>query len=88
MRDLSAKQYKCFPMLSDGADRFRDDLLRPLLIERVPGTSGNRKARQHIISKLQSTNIWDIEFDSFDAMTPVKCKRLCFVFNLIFILGW
>ncbi|CAF2548711.1 unnamed protein product [Rotaria sp. Silwood2] len=70
VREIGAKQYQCFSTLSDNSDDFRLNLLRPLLIERVSGTSGNAKARQFIMSKLQSTNMWNIELDTFDEMTP------------------
>ncbi|CAF4698986.1 unnamed protein product, partial [Rotaria sp. Silwood1] len=70
IREIGAKQYQCFSTISDNSDDFRQNLLRPLLIERVPGTPGNARARQFIISKLQSINMWDIELDTFDEMTP------------------
>ena len=39
-------------------------------MERVSGTPGAAQARQHILSKLRSTGLWDIELDTFDAPTP------------------
>ncbi len=72
VREIDSKQFQCFSTVSDNSNDFRQNLLRPLLIERVSGTQGNAQARQHIISKLRSTNLWNIDFDTFDAMTPVK----------------
>jgi glutaminyl-peptide cyclotransferase len=70
VKSIDAKQYQCFSTLADNPDGFRENLLRPLLIQRVSGTPGNAQARQHILSKLYSTNLWNIELDTFDAMTP------------------
>ncbi|CAF3765682.1 unnamed protein product [Rotaria sordida] len=70
VREIGAKQYQCFSTLSDDSEDFRVNLLRPLLIERVSGTQGNVKARQFIISKLRSLDMWHIELDTFDEMTP------------------
>ncbi|CAF0806874.1 unnamed protein product [Adineta ricciae] len=70
VKEIESKQYKCFSPLSDNSDEFHSKLLQPLLIPRVSGTPGNAQARQHIVSKLRSTNMWNIEFDTFDAMTP------------------
>ncbi|CAF4274959.1 unnamed protein product, partial [Rotaria sordida] len=39
-------------------------------IERVSATQANVKARQFIISKLRSLDMWHIELDTFDEMTP------------------
>ncbi|CAF4356736.1 unnamed protein product, partial [Adineta steineri] len=63
-------QYQCFSTLSDKSDKFHTKLLQPLLIKRVSGTRGNAQVRQHIISILQSTKIWNIEYDTFNSMTP------------------
>ena len=72
VKEIDSKQYKCFSPLSDNSDEFRSTLLQPLLLPRVSGTPGNAQARQHIVSKLRSTNMWNIDFDTFDAMTPVR----------------
>lgn len=72
LRSIDAKQYQCFSTQYDDSNDFRMNLLRPLLIERVSGTAGNAQARNYIVSKLRSSNMWNIEFDTFDAMTPVK----------------
>ncbi|CAF1257460.1 unnamed protein product [Rotaria magnacalcarata] len=69
VREISAKQYQCFS-ISENSNDFRTNLLRPLLIQRVSGTPGNARARQFILSKLQSLNMWDIELDTFDEKTP------------------
>jgi glutaminyl-peptide cyclotransferase len=70
VKAINAKQYQCFSTIPNNFDDFRENLLRPLLIPRVSGTTGNAQARQHILSKLRSTNMWNIELDTFDAMTP------------------
>lgn len=70
VREIDSKQYRCFSSGAGAADEFRSQLLKPLLIERVSGTPGNAQARQHILSKLHSTNMWNVELDTFDAQTP------------------
>ena len=42
-----------------------------MLIERVSGTTGAARAREHILSKLRSTNLFHIELDTFDDQTPI-----------------
>ncbi|XP_077421175.1 glutaminyl-peptide cyclotransferase-like a isoform X2 [Vanacampus margaritifer] len=45
--------------------------LKPLLIERLPGTHGSKIVRQHITTTLSSLSAsWDIELDPFLAVTP------------------
>lgn len=45
--------------------------LRPLLIERVPGTAGSQTIRQHILSQLGSLSAgWTLEENSFVSSTP------------------
>uniref|UniRef100_A0A671RMD7 glutaminyl-peptide cyclotransferase n=1 Tax=Sinocyclocheilus anshuiensis TaxID=1608454 RepID=A0A671RMD7_9TELE len=45
--------------------------LRPLLIERVPGTAGSQTIRQHILSQLDSLSAgWTLEENSFVSSTP------------------
>ncbi|KAJ8044688.1 Glutaminyl-peptide cyclotransferase [Holothuria leucospilota] len=51
-------------------DNFYERELRPLLIPRVPGTEGNEAARNHIISRLNSLNMWTIELDKFTDRAP------------------
>lgn len=72
VREIDSKQFQCFSPLSDNSDEFRQRLLKPLLIPRVSGTPGNAQARQHIVSTLRSTNMWHVDFDTFDATTPVS----------------
>jgi len=82
--NLDKKNFQCF---STAVDDFRENLLRPLLIERVSGTIGNTQARQHILSKLHSTNLWDVELDTFDSMTPVSrnIKSIDWLYALLFV---
>ncbi|KAJ8280767.1 hypothetical protein GJAV_G00058750 [Gymnothorax javanicus] len=45
--------------------------LRPILIERLPGTSGSKAVREHISSRLGSLSAgWSVELDSFPSPTP------------------
>ncbi|KAG9460498.1 hypothetical protein GDO78_021464, partial [Eleutherodactylus coqui] len=45
--------------------------LKPMLIERPPGSPGNRLVRELISGHLRSlTAQWTLEFDLFDAVTP------------------
>nr|AAI34853.1 Si:dkey-149j18.2 [Danio rerio] len=45
--------------------------LRPLLIERVPGTTGSQIIRQHILSQLRSLSAgWTLEENDFVSSTP------------------
>ncbi|KAM3875582.1 glutaminyl-peptide cyclotransferase-like a [Diretmus argenteus] len=54
----------------DGA-RLWETHLRPILIERLPGTQGSLAVRQHISSTLSSLSAgWTIDLDSFQAPTP------------------
>lgn len=72
MREITAKQYQCFSIISDNSDDFRNNLLRPILIPRVPGSPGNIKVREFILSKLSALNMWQIELDTFVDKTPVE----------------
>lgn len=54
----------------DGA-RLWETHLRPMLIERVPGTAGSKAVLQHIVSQLHSLSAgWTVEEDSFQSSTP------------------
>lgn len=51
--------------------RLWETYLRPILIERLPGTPGSLVVQQHITSTLSSLSAgWDIDFDSFQSPTP------------------
>ncbi|XP_061073091.1 glutaminyl-peptide cyclotransferase-like a [Conger conger] len=51
--------------------RLWEALLRPILVERLPGTPGSKAVRQHITSQLGSLSAgWSVEEDSFPAPTP------------------
>ncbi|BFZ07457.1 hypothetical protein BsWGS_10496 [Bradybaena similaris] len=52
--------------LSD-MDHFKSSVLRPLLVERVSGTDGNKGVQNHIKSLLTS---WQLEEDTFVDSTP------------------
>ncbi|XP_021443067.2 glutaminyl-peptide cyclotransferase-like a isoform X1 [Oncorhynchus mykiss] len=54
----------------DGS-RLWETHLRPILIERLPGTLGSQAVRQHISSTLSSLSAgWTVELDSFLSPTP------------------
>ncbi|XP_062341544.1 glutaminyl-peptide cyclotransferase-like protein [Osmerus eperlanus] len=45
--------------------------LRPMLVERLPGTKGSRMVREHIYSHLESLSAgWSLEIDTFNSPTP------------------
>lgn len=45
--------------------------LRPLLVERLPGSPGSSAVRQHLLSSLRSLSAgWTVEVDSFSSLTP------------------
>lgn len=74
---LSHKPSKCSPAqirrLASQVDSSRlwEIYLRPILIERLPGTSGSLAVQQHLTSTLSSLSAdWDIDFDSFQSPTP------------------
>lgn len=51
--------------------RLMETYLRPILIERLPGTPGSLSVRQHITATLSSLSAgWDIDLDSFQSPTP------------------
>jgi len=52
---------------------FNRTYLKPLLIQRVSGTEGNRIAREFIVEKLKAVN-WHVELDSFEEKTPLGIK--------------
>ncbi|XP_071595248.1 glutaminyl-peptide cyclotransferase [Heliangelus exortis] len=55
---------------TDISEMWENDL-RPMLIERYPGSPGNYIVRQHIKQRLQRLQAgWDIEEDTFQADTP------------------
>ncbi|KFP00970.1 Glutaminyl-peptide cyclotransferase, partial [Calypte anna] len=55
---------------TDISEMWENDL-RPMLIERYPGSPGNYIVRQHIKQRLQRLQAgWDIEEDTFQANTP------------------
>ncbi|XP_028976612.1 glutaminyl-peptide cyclotransferase-like protein isoform X2 [Esox lucius] len=59
-------------------------LLRPILVERLPGTRGSRRVREHIYSHLEFLSAgWSLEIDSFKSPTP---KGLITFSNLLAVL--
>uniref|UniRef100_A0A3P9LPU9 Glutaminyl-peptide cyclotransferase n=1 Tax=Oryzias latipes TaxID=8090 RepID=A0A3P9LPU9_ORYLA len=74
---LSHKPTKCHPAqirhLASRVDgtRLWETHLRPILIERLPGTQGSLAVQQHITSSLSSLSAgWSVELDSFQSPTP------------------
>ncbi|XP_060779376.1 glutaminyl-peptide cyclotransferase-like a isoform X3 [Neoarius graeffei] len=69
-RTLSLAQVRQFTSKVDGV-RLWETHLRPMLIERVPGTAGSKAVLQHIVSQLRSLSAgWAVEEDSFQSSTP------------------
>ncbi|XP_052555797.1 glutaminyl-peptide cyclotransferase [Tympanuchus pallidicinctus] len=55
---------------TDVSEMWENDL-RPILIERYPGSPGNHAVRQHIKQRLQRLQAgWEIEEDTFQKYTP------------------
>ncbi|XP_076846477.1 glutaminyl-peptide cyclotransferase-like a [Brachyhypopomus gauderio] len=51
--------------------RLWESQLRPMLVERVPGTAGSQTVRQHIIRRLHSLSAgWTVDEDTFESATP------------------
>ncbi|KAM6973566.1 glutaminyl-peptide cyclotransferase-like a [Aplochiton taeniatus] len=74
---VSHKPSKCSPaqirQLASQVDGVRlwETHLRPILIERLPGTQGSLAVRQHISSMLSSLSAgWTVELDPFSSPTP------------------
>uniref|UniRef100_G3P5G6 Glutaminyl-peptide cyclotransferase n=1 Tax=Gasterosteus aculeatus aculeatus TaxID=481459 RepID=G3P5G6_GASAC len=74
---LSHKPSKCSPAqvrrLASQVDASRlwETYLRPILIERLPGTPGSTAVQQHITSALSALSAgWDVDLDSFRSSTP------------------
>uniref|UniRef100_A0A4W6CN14 Glutaminyl-peptide cyclotransferase n=1 Tax=Lates calcarifer TaxID=8187 RepID=A0A4W6CN14_LATCA len=74
---LSHKPSKCSPAqirrLASQVDgtRLWETHLRPILIQRLPGTQGSLVVQQHITSTLSSLSAgWSIDLDSFQSPTP------------------
>ncbi|KAL0972911.1 hypothetical protein UPYG_G00196330 [Umbra pygmaea] len=66
----SSSQVRRLASQVDGT-RLWETHLRPILIERVPGTPGSQMVRQHIVSTLSSLSAgWTVELDSFLSATP------------------
>ncbi|XP_029923579.1 glutaminyl-peptide cyclotransferase-like a [Myripristis murdjan] len=74
---LSHKPSKCSPAqirrLASQVDGVRlwETHLRPILIQRLPGTQGSLAVQQHISSTLSSLSAgWTVDLDSFQSPTP------------------
>uniref|UniRef100_A0A4W5NZA2 glutaminyl-peptide cyclotransferase n=1 Tax=Hucho hucho TaxID=62062 RepID=A0A4W5NZA2_9TELE len=62
--------FSSYPIRPNGT-RLWETHLRPILIERLPGTLGSQAVRQHISSTLSSLSTgWTVELDSFLSPTP------------------
>lgn len=67
---VSAAQIRRLASLVD-VTRLWETHLRPILIERLPGTRGSLAVQQHITSTLSSLSAgWSIDLDSFQSPTP------------------
>ncbi|XP_063060270.1 glutaminyl-peptide cyclotransferase [Engraulis encrasicolus] len=53
------------------AQRLWHAILKPILVERLPGSKGNRAVRKHISTRLYTLSAgWTVELDSFNQVTP------------------
>ncbi|XP_075771274.1 glutaminyl-peptide cyclotransferase-like protein [Pelodiscus sinensis] len=69
-RSLSSTQVKRLTSLVD-LRRLWSSFLKPMLIERYPGSPGNKKVRQHIVDSLGRLAAgWRVELDAFEDRTP------------------
>ncbi|XP_074978494.1 glutaminyl-peptide cyclotransferase-like protein isoform X2 [Caretta caretta] len=69
-RSLSSSQVKRLASLVD-LRRLWNSFLKPMLIERYPGSPGNRKVRQFVVDSLATlTAGWRVELDTFEDRTP------------------
>ncbi|XP_067412631.1 glutaminyl-peptide cyclotransferase-like protein [Emydura macquarii macquarii] len=69
-RSLSSSQVKQLASLVD-LQRLWGSFLKPMLIERYPGSPGNRKVRQLIVDSLSRLAAgWRVELDAFEDRTP------------------
>lgn len=67
---VSPAQIRRLASQVDGT-RLWETHLRPILIERLPGTQGSLAVQQHISSSLSSLSAgWSVDLDSFRAPTP------------------
>uniref|UniRef100_A0A1A8IML7 Glutaminyl-peptide cyclotransferase n=1 Tax=Nothobranchius kuhntae TaxID=321403 RepID=A0A1A8IML7_NOTKU len=67
---VSPAQIRRLASQVDGT-RLWESYLRPILIERLPGTKGSLAVQQHITSTLTSLYAgWSIDLDSFQSPTP------------------
>lgn len=55
-------------------DTFKQEILNPILIERISGTPEIVRVQEHIVSKLQNWG-WTIELDTFESDTPFGRKN-------------
>ncbi|XP_038238131.1 glutaminyl-peptide cyclotransferase-like protein isoform X1 [Dermochelys coriacea] len=69
-RSLSSSQVKRLASLVD-LRRLWNSFLKPMLIERYPGSPGNRKVRQFVVDSLATLAAgWRVELDAFEDQTP------------------
>ena len=58
-------------------DFFWSHHLKPILIERIPGTKNHELVRKHIISRMKNLNAgWHIELDTFVDKPPEPYKEV------------
>ncbi|KAI7878767.1 hypothetical protein K492DRAFT_208763 [Lichtheimia hyalospora FSU 10163] len=59
--------------VADKTDRVANELLTPLMVPRVAGSTGNANVRNHIIHHFETLG-WHVELDSFNDTTPFGDK--------------
>ncbi|CAH1791958.1 unnamed protein product, partial [Owenia fusiformis] len=72
-KSLTTQRLRRAVDLGSDMQTFKRDELKPLLIERVPGTPGNLAAQEHIRQRMQRLK-WSIEEFPFTAETPFGDK--------------
>lgn len=72
-KTLSSAKYSRLAALSD-MSLFKKQILKPMLIERVPDTEGNLFTQEHIKHWMGNRLRWHIDEDSFQEKTPYHVK--------------
>lgn len=84
-KPLSDSFLKAIPSPGDTFDPHNGTLLAPILIPRVPGTSGQRRAQRHFVNLFQEElPSWTLSWQNSSARTPVSGGAELPFSNLIF----
>jgi hypothetical protein len=84
-KPLSDSFLRAIPSPGDVFDHQNGDLLAPILIPRVPGTSGQTTAQQHFVSYFtRELPTWNISWQNSTSTTPTSPSSALPFQNLIF----